>query len=123
MATAGNGLSGLRVLVVEDEFYLADDIAQALTTAGARVVGPVGSFEEAAAAVAKGGIDRAVLDMNLKGEMAFPIADRLEEAGIPFVITTGYSSASLPDRLRDKPRLEKPFDPEALTQKLLPGRE
>ena len=55
-----------------------------------------------------------MLDVNLRGEMSFPIAERLEEARIPYVIATGYSSESLPERFRDKPRLEKPFRPEAL---------
>ena|SRR3712207_6440842 len=122
MPTGEDDLKGLRILVVEDEFYLADDVAQALASQGAQVVGPVASVAEAEAALARGGIDRAVIDMNLKGEMAHSIADRLEEAGIPFIITTGYSSGSLPERLQDKPRLEKPFDPTALTR-LIAGRE
>ncbi len=46
--------------------------------------------------------------------MSFPIADRLEAAGIPFVIATGYSAESLPERFRGKPRLEKPFRAETL---------
>ena len=107
-------LRGIRVLVVEDEYYLADDVAQTLRARGAEVVGPVGTLEEASCALEEHRIDKAVLDMNLRGEMAFAIADRLEEAGVPFIIATGYSEETLPERLRGKPRLEKPFDPEAL---------
>ncbi len=103
-------LSGARVLIVEDEYYLADDLSRALREAGAQVVGPVGSLTEAQAAVDERSFDCAVLDMNLRGEAAFPIADRLGEAGIPFVIATGYNSIALPERFRGLPRVEKPFD-------------
>ncbi len=107
-------LAGLRVLIVEDEYYLADDLANTLRSRGADVVGPVGTLEDAIRALETENLDKAVLDMNLRGEMAFEIADRLEAARVPFVIATGYSADSLPERLRDKPRLEKPFDPDRL---------
>jgi DNA-binding response OmpR family regulator len=82
-----------------------------LTDRGAEVVGPVGTLEEAANCMARERFDCAILDMNLRGDMAFPIADRLKEAGIPFLIATGYNSASLPERFSNVPRLEKPFNP------------
>ena len=104
----------LRVLIVEDEYYLAADLAEALQARGARIVGPVGTFDEALAAVAADEIDMALLDMNLRGEMSFAVAERLAEAGIPFVIATGYSTESLPESLRDRPRVEKPFRPEVM---------
>ena len=107
-------LYGMRVLIVEDEAYLAVDLAEAMRLRGAQVIGPVGTFREAMRAVETNWIDRAVLDVNLEGEMSFPIADRLEAAGIPYVIATGYTAESLPERFRGKPRLEKPFRPETL---------
>lgn len=108
----------MRILIVEDEYYLAADLAEALRERGADVVGPVGTFEEAMRAVAEGDIDQAVLDMNLRGEMSFAVAERLDEAGIPYVIATGYSAESLPESLRDKPRIEKPFRPERVAEML-----
>jgi DNA-binding response OmpR family regulator len=108
---AGEGLRGARILIVEDEYYIADDMAAALRSRGAEVLGPVGTVEEAFAIVAGGGLDCAILDMNLRGDMAYPVADRLSEAGIPFVIATGYNSASLPERFSHLPRVEKPVDP------------
>ena len=108
---ASDGLRGLRVLIVEDEYYLADDLTAELRRRGAEVIGPVGSLDEAREQVERTAFDCAILDMNLRGDMAFPIADRLQEAGIPYVIATGYNSASLPDRFKDVPRVEKPFDP------------
>ena len=106
----GPGLRGARILIVEDEYYLADDLASALRSAGAEIVGPAGTLEEAQAFVEGDGFDCAVVDMNLRGDMAFPIADQLREAGIPFLIATGYNSASLPARFDDVPRVEKPSD-------------
>lgn len=107
-------LHGMRILIVEDEAYLAADLAEAMRVRGAEVIGPVGTFREAMRAVETRWIDRAVLDVNLAGELSFPIADRLEAAGIPYVIATGYSAEALPERFRGKPRLEKPFRPETL---------
>ena len=66
-------------------------------------------------------IDRAVLDMDLDGEMCFAVADRLDAAGIPYVIASGCSAESLPERLRGKPRLGKPFRAELLAGMLLPA--
>lgn len=110
-----------RVLIVEDEYYLAADLAEALRAQGAGVVGPVGGFEEAMAAVEAGGIDAAVLDMNLRGEMSYRVAEALDAAGVPYVIATGYSAESLPPALRDKPRIEKPYRPEKVLELLSPA--
>ena len=106
----------MRILIVEDEYYLAADLAQALGAAGAAVVGPVATLAEAVAALDAGAIDGAVLDVNLRGEMSFPIADRLDSARIPYVITTGYSAESLPERFRGKLRVEKPFRAERVAE-------
>jgi DNA-binding response OmpR family regulator len=111
----------MRILIVEDEYYLAADLAEALTARGAEVVGPVATLAEAAKAIADCPPDHAVLDVNLRGEMSFPIADRLEAAGIPYVIATGYSEGSLPERFRAKPRLEKPYRAERIAELLLPA--
>ena len=108
----------MRILIVEDEYYLATDLAEAIAACDAEVVGPVGTLEDASRVLDSERIDRAVLDVNLRGEMSFPIAERLEAAGIPYVIATGYSEASLPERFRSKPRLEKPFRPERLAELL-----
>jgi DNA-binding response OmpR family regulator len=103
--------SALRILIVEDEYYLAEDLAHCLRQEGAQVIGPVGTLAEAADLVEREQFDCAILDMNLRGDMAYPVADRLREAEIPFLIATGYNSASLPDRFTNVPRVEKPFNP------------
>ena len=63
-------------------------------------------------------IDLVVLDINLHGEMVHPVADALQERGVPFVFATGYDQSVLPERHQDAPRWEKPFDPNALVRAL-----
>ena len=112
-------LSGRRVLVVEDEFFLADDLAQAVAQLGAEVIGPVPTRKEALALLAAAGkVDLAVLDINLEDEAVFPVADVLAEQGVPFLFATGYDQASIPARYQHVPRWEKPFDPQSLAQVL-----
>jgi DNA-binding response OmpR family regulator len=107
-------LHELRILIVEDEYLLAADLAEAMRARGAEVIGPVATLAEAMRAVETNWIDRAVLDLDLGGEMSFAVADRLEAAAIPYVIATGCARESLPERFRAKPRLDKPFRIETL---------
>ncbi|HEY1143926.1 MAG TPA: response regulator [Sphingomicrobium sp.] len=119
-----DSLTGTRVLVVEDEYYLADDLSRTLKSAGAEVVGPVATLADAERLVDAEAFDCAVVDMNLRGDFAFEFAERLTQTGIPFIVTTGYNSASLPDRLKDVPRIEKPFSPTEVVEQLsrmIPG--
>ncbi|MEZ0172613.1 response regulator [Microvirga sp. TS319] len=114
-------LARCRVLVVEDEYFIADDMAKALEKLGAEVVGLVPKRDKALMLLSSGeGIDAAVLDINLRGEEVFPVADALAERGIPFVFATGYDPSSVPVAYADVPRWAKPFDPDALAQ-TLPG--
>ncbi len=112
-------LAGRRVLVVEDEYFIADDIARALRKLGAEVIGPLPSRDEALDAFSsQGRIDAAVLDINLRGEVIYPLADALRQRGVPFVFATGYDAASIPEPYRCVARWEKPFDPHALAAAL-----
>jgi CheY-like chemotaxis protein len=78
-------LTGLSILVVEDEFLLAEALVDGLERCGASVVGPVPTVEKALKAVASADrIDFAVLDINLRGQMVYPVADALKERGVPF---------------------------------------
>ena len=104
-------MSGKRVLVLEDEYYLAHDLADALAQCAATVVGPLAEIADAERMLEQRAFDCAVLDMNLHGEMAFTLAARLKKEGVPFVIATGYSRASIPADLADVPQVEKPVDP------------
>jgi CheY-like chemotaxis protein len=118
-STAATGaLAYRRVLIVEDEYFLADDMAQALEKLGAQVVGPVPTTGAALELLSDKPVDAAILDINLKGQMVFPIADTLREQGVPFVFATGYDENAVPEDYRDVPRWEKPFRPEDLAKAL-----
>jgi CheY-like chemotaxis protein len=100
-----------RVLVVEDEFFLAEDLANALRAAGADVIGPAPSIDAALDLLDEAEqLDGAILDINLQGEKAYPVADALLERMIPFVFATGYDPAHIPPRYDTVPRCYKPAD-------------
>ncbi len=111
-------LTGKRVLVVEDEYLIALEVENALLDAGCIVVGPFASVQAALAAAKVENVDVALLDVNVAGEMVFPVAYVLEAKGIPFLFVTGYGQAILP---RDRPNWEacpKPFHPADLAERL-----
>jgi DNA-binding NtrC family response regulator len=111
-------LVGKRVLVVEDEYLIAVEVVHTLIEAGCIVVGPFASVREALAASKIENVDLALLDVNVAGEMVFPVAYFLEEAGTPFLFATGYGQAVLP---LDRPNWEacpKPFTSRELTGRL-----
>ena len=102
-------ISGLRIMVVEDEFWIAQDIARTLTQAGAEVIGPISNVDQAMEWLRENHpVDTAVLDINLSGKKVFPLADELLERGVPFIFTTGYDTDTIPEPLRGVPRIEKP---------------
>jgi two-component SAPR family response regulator len=98
----------LKVLVVEDESIVALDIENMLEEIGCKVVASVPRLVKALYLASFLDIDLAVLDINLAGEVVYPLAFRLAERGIPFVLSTGYSTAALPSELRDRPLVKKP---------------
>ena len=104
-------LHGRRVLLVEDEFLIASDLVRLLRQQGAEVLGPASSVR-AALDLLQGAAepDGAVLDVNLRGEMAFPVADALHARGVPFVFATGYTNEMIPARYASVPCCEKPFE-------------
>jgi CheY-like chemotaxis protein len=112
-------LANRHVLVVEDDFFIAEDLTQALEACGAVVVGPVPTVRDALKLFERGErIDGAVLDLNLRGEKAFPICDALMNRQIPLVLTTGYDGSEIPERYRALPRCEKPADPAKIVRAL-----
>jgi CheY-like chemotaxis protein len=104
-------LAGRRILVVEDEYLIMTDIASSLEQAGAEVVGPAATVDEALRLVGDPSrIDAALLDINLRGVMAFPVADALADRGVPFVFSTGYDRSILPPRYAKAAFCEKPSE-------------
>jgi CheY-like chemotaxis protein len=107
----GVDLTGCRVLVVEDEFLLAMELETLLEQRGCTVLGPVPSVGQALAMLDRGQPEAALLDVNLKGERATPVAAALQDRGVPFVLITGYSESQLSEpELRQAPRLDKPVN-------------
>lgn len=102
-------LIGKRLLVLEDDFYLAKDAATLLTQAGAEVVGPFGNAADENTLCAAGELDGAVVDINLGHGPSFAFAQALGDAKVPFVFVTGYDAATIPDAFAHVERLEKPL--------------
>ncbi len=104
-------LSGRRVLIIEDDFLVAEALLNILEDAGVTALGPIGRMEEALAFIEDGGanLDGVVLDVNLHGQVSYPIADALAQRGIRFVFMTGSDPSALAAAYRGYPRCGKPF--------------
>ena len=112
-------LAGCRVLVVEDQYFIADDVRSALEMRGATVVGPVGRLDEAFALLGDAvPIHLAVIDIDLHGERAYGLADALRARGIPIIFATGYGADAIPAAYAGVLRWEKPYRYEALVASL-----
>ena len=104
-------LEGSRVLILEDEYFLADDLARTLRERGAEPVGPVGTVEEAERLIARERLDAAILDVNLHGEITCDFMRRVAATKLPCLIVSGYGEDSIPEAVSGVPRLEKPISP------------
>jgi two-component SAPR family response regulator len=99
----------MRVLVVEDDFFIADDLATILEQHGASVMGPISNSGDALDLLGSHRPDCALLDVNLAGEMAFGLAAALKSSDVPFLFITGYDRQALPEGFADVAILNKPF--------------
>jgi CheY-like chemotaxis protein len=112
-------LQGLRVLVVEDSYFVAVGISRQLTDLGCRIVGPAPTVAAALDLLAHESCDAAVLDINLGSETAEPVARALSDRRVPFLFITGYSSPRLlAPAFHATTRLVKPVAPDALREAL-----
>jgi len=102
-------LAGRRVLLVEDETLIAMLVETALEDEACTVVGPYGNLREALEAARTEVFDLAVLDINLAGELVFPVAEVLAGRGVPFLLLSGYGEAGLPRDRQHWPICAKPF--------------
>lgn len=112
-------LAGKRLLMVEDEFLVGMMVKKNLEGLGATVIGPFGRLADGIAAAKADGLDGALLDFNLGGKLADPLADLLIARGIPFVFITGYQRDSIDRRYANIPILQKPIEPDMLERVLM----
>lgn len=105
-------LSGLRILVVEDNYMIAQLFSDILENWGCVVIGPFANAQSAAKAVENNRLDGAVLDANLgNGSTSAPVAAALQAASVPFLVATGYGALALADAVLDRaPRIMKPIN-------------
>jgi two-component SAPR family response regulator len=116
-------LEGMQILIVEDEYLLADDLRRTVGRLGASVLGPAPSVEGARSLLDSQRCDFALLDVNLNGDTVFPIADSLEIQGIPYLFVTGYESWTMPYRFPPDRRLGKPVTADALLRAISEQRQ
>ena len=112
-------VTGDRLLIVEDETLLAMELSDQLTALGWTVVGPASTVEEAFRLIADGAFpDVAMLDINLRGKLVYPLAELLRRGGVPFLFCTGYEDLDEPDRYGDSPVIRKPVNIHQLADEL-----
>jgi CheY-like chemotaxis protein len=108
-------LAGRRILVVEDEMVLVMFIEELLADSGCETVASAATVEQALALLdSQPPFDCAMLDLNLKGSLSYPVADAMAARAVPFLFVTGYGMHGIHDRYRDRPVLQKPFEYEEL---------
>jgi DNA-binding response OmpR family regulator len=124
MEQAG-ALVGRRILIIEDDYLVAQMVSDMLEDAGAVVLGPIGWIDEALVFIERNSaaVDSVLLDVNLHGQASYPIADALIALGIRFVFTTGYDANAVSAPYRGYPRCNKPFQDQALLAALAPPLE
>lgn len=98
------------ILIVEDDYLVADQTRRELENCGAVIIGPVPSVDLALDLLESRKIDAAILDIDLAGETVYPLADMLSERKIPFVFATGYDASLMPEKYRGFILCEKPAE-------------
>lgn len=109
-------LKGLRILVVEDEAPIALQVEDMLVESECEVVGPASRVTQALRLIDERPVDAAVLDLNIAGDLVYPVAEALEKRGLPYIFATGYAASSLTEPYRTRPVLQKPFSRRQLLQ-------
>lgn len=102
--------SDKRVLIVEDEYFLADETRARLEMLGARIVGPTGGIYQALTLIQNEPVDAAILDIHIDGGLVFPVAQELMDRGIPFVFATGYDPDIIPGKFTGYALCGKPIE-------------
>jgi DNA-binding NarL/FixJ family response regulator len=112
-------LDGRCVLVVEDQYLVADEMRRMVTALGGDVVGPVARATAAIDLLGKRPVDFALLDINLGNGDAYPLAAELKRREVPFLFATGCEPWVIPEAFQDVPRLDKPLTSRILADAVL----
>lgn len=111
-------VKGARILIVEDEMMIAMLLEDLLKSSGYKVVGPASRVNNALGLASSEPIDAGILDLNVAGEEVYPVADALAARGVPFLFITGYKASAISQKYRERPTLQKPFNPQVLKETL-----
>lgn len=114
----GNFKAGSRtsILLIEDEVMIRMMVADMLEELGYTIAGEAGDIDEGIRLVQSIDFDIAILDVNVNGKVITPVAEAVQMRGKPFVFATGYGAQGLPEKFRDRPTLQKPFQIETLAR-------
>jgi CheY-like chemotaxis protein len=107
-------VDGNRLLLIEDEALVGMMMKDTLSELGFQVIGPYSTVADATAAIVEEDFNAAILDVNLDGELAYPLADMVAARGVPFVFVTGYSADGIDGRYAHVPVLQKPIERQQL---------
>lgn len=105
-----SALRDANVLVVEDDFLIAEDLVQSLRELGAQVLGPAASSIKALQIIEHKRPDCVILDAILQGTAAIDVVQALRGTDIPWILVTGYAVEKLPSEFRGAPCVRKPYD-------------
>ena len=111
-------LRGRRILVIEDSPVVAPFTVDVLDELGCDAVGPAPNMAAAREFIDAGEFDGALVDINIRGERAFPLCEMLAAKKKPFVLTSGYADWAMPEKWDDRPRLQKPYTIEQVEEAL-----
>ena len=119
MGTGAQPLDGQRILLVEDNFGIAKSLAMLFRRYGATIVGPAGTVGDAMALIeGEPRIDGAVLDINVRDQLVYPVAQALRKRHTRMVFVTGYDRESIAPEFADVPCMLKPWNAEKLMKAL-----
>lgn len=104
------------VLLVEDEVMIRMMVADMLEEIGYVIAAEAGDIDDAVRLVQVTDFDIAILDVNVNGKVITPVAEAVQLRGLPFVFATGYGAQGLPEKFRDRPTIQKPFQIETLAR-------
>lgn len=109
--------AGARVFIIEDEALISLMLEDAMLALGLVVAATAMSVSDALAAI-EGPLDfdLASVDLNLRGQISVPVVEALAARGIPFIVTTGYDDQAIPPAFRGRPRVQKPFETDAIAE-------